>query len=147
MPAVYVHQSRANRCWSDRPKSSLNPQSKTHNEHRPRMPLPKEHPIQPNVPCETRQKAISSQYTASSALRVYARPDFSQCLVIHFSVIRCCRCKSRNSFPTTIWYLQSRFQVPCRVHQSPLVLPILSWSVVNNLPRLVKRLEPIIQTR
>src|SRR5271156_1018339 len=67
------------------------------------------------------------------------------CLVIPCFVIRCCRYKSRNSFPTTIWYLQPRFQVPCLIHQSPLVLPILSWSVVNNLPRLVKRLEPIIQ--
>lgn len=51
--------------------------------------------------------------------------------------------RSTSRLPITIRDLQSIFQVPIRIHQPPMRFPAISISIVNDLPRLIKRLEPV----
>jgi hypothetical protein len=49
---------------------------------------------------------------------------------------------SRDSFPTAVGNLQARLQLPRRIHESPLILPLLPRGVVDNLPWFIKSLKP-----
>merc|ERR1712093_315481 len=49
----------------------------------------------------------------------------------------------RNRLPTTIRNRNTRLQIAINVHQPPLILPFLPLFIEFNLPRLIKRLEPI----
>lgn len=47
-----------------------------------------------------------------------------------------------NRLATTVGNLQTLLELPCRIHKTPLVFPLLARLVVSNLPRLVKGRKP-----
>ena len=48
----------------------------------------------------------------------------------------------RNSLASAVGDGQSRFQIPTRIHQTPLVFPFLAWLIETLFPGLVESFEP-----
>jgi hypothetical protein len=50
---------------------------------------------------------------------------------------------TNDCLSTAVWDLETILQFTSRVHEPPLVFPLLAWLIIGDLPWLIKRREPV----